>query len=285
MARAGYTKRSRSAVRLVLDSQLVRRPLWLEQSARRNLAANRFDVLLVRLSAGTLDDDGLVGAMKGVRDEVAAWIGLDDADDHIGFRYLQEPCRRGTHAVRVEITDQEDPNVERRRVVGPSVAIPLPLPKGGARRPRGRGALSRMGADEPGACRGCGTPVSLRDGGRRGDRPARPAAPVEQRPLAFMKSIALLPWDQEPGAEPTVTELEALTNVLEPPELIHVRVPVAILDVEIQGRPISIGIDRHGRLELRRHRYRHPYFGDCFLYLAEGDRPEAFNAARKDDRR
>jgi hypothetical protein len=35
-------------------------------------------VRLTRVGPGMLDDDNLVGAMKGVRDEIAKWLGIDD---------------------------------------------------------------------------------------------------------------------------------------------------------------------------------------------------------------
>lgn len=50
-------------------------------------------------SAG-VDDDNLTGALKGVRDQVAAWLGVDDK--HRGLvRYVYEQ-RRGPWAVEIE---------------------------------------------------------------------------------------------------------------------------------------------------------------------------------------
>lgn len=48
-------------------------------------------VILTRLapSAG-VDDDNLVGALKGVRDEVAKWLGIDDRHrNQVRYRYAQ----------------------------------------------------------------------------------------------------------------------------------------------------------------------------------------------------
>jgi hypothetical protein len=58
-------------------------------------------VLLTRVapSAG-LDDDNLSGALKGVRDEVAKWLGVDDRQrTQVRYRYAQA---RGPWGVRIE---------------------------------------------------------------------------------------------------------------------------------------------------------------------------------------
>lgn len=47
-----------------------------------------------------LDDDNLAGSLKAVRDQVAAWLGVDDRRrDIVRYEYAQE---RGPWAVRVE---------------------------------------------------------------------------------------------------------------------------------------------------------------------------------------
>ena len=58
-------------------------------------------VLLTRVApSGGLDDDNLPGAMKGIRDEIAAWLGIDDRRrDVVRYRYAQ---RRGPWAVEVQ---------------------------------------------------------------------------------------------------------------------------------------------------------------------------------------
>lgn len=57
---------------------------------------------MTRLSAGTLDDDNLLGACKGIRDGLADAYGVDDADPRIKFRYAQAKCPRGQYGVRVK---------------------------------------------------------------------------------------------------------------------------------------------------------------------------------------
>jgi hypothetical protein len=62
-------------------------------------------VTLTRVSAGTMDDDGLRNALKHVRDAIANWVGIDDGDTtSIAFRYLQERGPKLTRLVRVQIS-------------------------------------------------------------------------------------------------------------------------------------------------------------------------------------
>lgn len=49
-----------------------------------------------------LDDDNLCSAMKGLRDEVARWLGADDADKRIAWVYAQQQ-RAEQWGVRVEV--------------------------------------------------------------------------------------------------------------------------------------------------------------------------------------
>ena len=58
-------------------------------------------VTLTRVAPSNgLDDDNLSGSLKAVRDEVAAWLGVDDKRrDVVRYEYAQ---RRGPWAVEVE---------------------------------------------------------------------------------------------------------------------------------------------------------------------------------------
>ena len=59
-------------------------------------------VRLTRVGPGMLDDDNLVGAMKGVRDEVAKWLGIDDRHRDT-VRYVYEQKRQsGDWLVHIE---------------------------------------------------------------------------------------------------------------------------------------------------------------------------------------
>lgn len=78
--RSRRVKRERAAVRIVLAPN---RPPSLPVI-----------VTMVRCSVGTLDGDNAVGSMKAVRDEVAAWLGVDDADPRVTWRVEQERVAR-----------------------------------------------------------------------------------------------------------------------------------------------------------------------------------------------
>lgn len=61
-------------------------------------------VTLVRVSPRELDDDNLRGALKSVRDQVAACFYVDDRDKRFIWLYEQ---KKGPQGVRIEITDCE----------------------------------------------------------------------------------------------------------------------------------------------------------------------------------
>lgn len=91
--RAGKVKRERAAVSLS----------WPRASGVKVRPSLPVDVHLVRLSPATrrMDDDGVQGALKAVRDQVAAELGADDGDrTRLRFTYGQE---RGPWGVRVSI--------------------------------------------------------------------------------------------------------------------------------------------------------------------------------------
>lgn len=64
-------------------------------------------VLMTRIAPRALDQgDNLNSAFKAIRDEIAAWLGIDDADPLVSWRYSQ---RRGaTREYAVEITFIEE---------------------------------------------------------------------------------------------------------------------------------------------------------------------------------
>lgn len=92
-ARARRVKGERTAVAAVL--------LMVGPPPRVLTATPRVRVTLTRVNGGTMDDDNLKGALKGVRDEVASgWFKRDDADPRFEWVYAQEPGR-GPAAVRI----------------------------------------------------------------------------------------------------------------------------------------------------------------------------------------
>lgn len=65
-------------------------------------------VTLTRIAPRSLDDDNLRGALKAVRDGVADWLGVDDADPRIEWRYDQRRGRPREHAVRIDSQGVEE---------------------------------------------------------------------------------------------------------------------------------------------------------------------------------
>lgn len=67
-------------------------------------------VLMVRVSSPSaagwkpLDRDNLLSSLKGVRDQVAAWLGRDDADESIDWKYAQRAGAKGEWTVEIEVS-------------------------------------------------------------------------------------------------------------------------------------------------------------------------------------
>ncbi len=61
-------------------------------------------VKLTRIAPRMLDDDNAIGGCKHVRDAVAEWLMVDDADPRITWRYAQERGKPLHYACRVEFT-------------------------------------------------------------------------------------------------------------------------------------------------------------------------------------
>jgi hypothetical protein len=55
-------------------------------------AERPWTVTLVRASPQRMDDDGVVSSLKGVRDAIAAFVGVDDKHKHI-VRYVYDDAR------------------------------------------------------------------------------------------------------------------------------------------------------------------------------------------------
>lgn len=74
------------AKRVKFERQQTR---WMLNSIKR--PALPCSVLLTRVSwSSGLDDDNLASALKSVRDEIAAWLGVDDRDRAtVRYRYAQ----------------------------------------------------------------------------------------------------------------------------------------------------------------------------------------------------
>ncbi len=64
-------------------------------------------VTLTRISERYLDDDNVRGALKAIRDEVAAFLGVDDRDPRVVWAYAQMKQKRGHFGVRIQITQEQ----------------------------------------------------------------------------------------------------------------------------------------------------------------------------------
>jgi hypothetical protein len=60
-------------------------------------------VKLTRIAPRMLDSDNAICGMKHVRDAVAAWLLVDDADPRVRYEYAQEKGQPGEYACRIEI--------------------------------------------------------------------------------------------------------------------------------------------------------------------------------------
>lgn len=95
-AKAQIVKRQREVTALAM---VTRGGEWLRQW--RIMRANErlgVGVLLTRIAPRELDSDNLQGAFKGIRDEVAKHIGIDDRSPRYAWEYHQQ---RGKPAIRV----------------------------------------------------------------------------------------------------------------------------------------------------------------------------------------
>lgn len=99
-ARAKRVKRERSATMQALLAFVH----WGAKTALLRVLAGAgvVSVHLERVSPRRADEDNVVGGLKAVRDEVAAWLGIDDGDPRIVWSYSQA---RGPFAVRVAMRD------------------------------------------------------------------------------------------------------------------------------------------------------------------------------------
>ena len=59
---------------------------------------------LTRLASRKLDSDNLAGAFKAVRDGIADALGIDDGSERLEWLYQQEKAKRGSYAIRIEIS-------------------------------------------------------------------------------------------------------------------------------------------------------------------------------------
>ena len=81
-------------------------------------------VTLLRPFARTpLDSDNLSGAFKGVRDEVAAFLGVDDKSERLFFRYVQCKAQRRSEFYEGRKKDPVDCNIRIRIEILPAADV------------------------------------------------------------------------------------------------------------------------------------------------------------------
>lgn len=74
-------------------------------------AESPWTVTLVRTSPQRMDDDGVVCSLKGVRDAIAAFVGVDDRHRHI-VRYVYDDARGPKVGVEIYVEVKEAQHAE-----------------------------------------------------------------------------------------------------------------------------------------------------------------------------
>ena len=64
-------------------------------------------VTLTRIAPRQLDDDNLAGGFKSVRDGIADWLGVDDRDPRVKWRYEQERGKPRQYTAMATIETEE----------------------------------------------------------------------------------------------------------------------------------------------------------------------------------
>lgn len=233
MVSASKTKKQRGEVRLFMRQlPLVKR---MAQGA-----PNRFEIKLIRIACAELDFVNLCGAMKGVQDEVAEWIGLDDRDPLIRWDFLQQRCKKGFYGVRVEVRDQEQ-GEDKIIVLGSPIAFLGPPAQ----------------STGHGRTRAEATPKK-----RKKAAVGSPVKPKEQAPIVYVTGAYVPPWRSlDDGLE--LVELRAFENVDPAP-------PKALV----------AGPDGRKHELFRAGKFTVEDMGTIWLFAAEGFDPDEWQLAR-----
>ena len=104
---------------LKIISEANQRGHWSKSSSRKALHRNTarsilqsharpshegpITIMLTRLGPGALDDDNLASGFKSSRDGVADWLGIDDGDKRLTWRYAQRRGMAGQYAAEVTV--------------------------------------------------------------------------------------------------------------------------------------------------------------------------------------
>jgi hypothetical protein len=140
--KARKVKAERAAVALGFRSKP-----WRRQYAQAVAldSESTWEITLTRLSPRKLDGDNLQGRFKGVRDQVAYELGMDDGDPRLVWTYAQEQVHLDELGVSIQILPTSGPAVERERVI---LSAPESILEAAAAPPlrRKRKAVVRQGA-------------------------------------------------------------------------------------------------------------------------------------------
>ena len=60
-------------------------------------------ITITRIGPRELDSDNLAGSAKHVRDGIADWLGINDRDKRLQWRYEQEKQGKGVYGVRIRV--------------------------------------------------------------------------------------------------------------------------------------------------------------------------------------
>jgi hypothetical protein len=105
--RAGRAKAQRGLVALMLRARA--------KAPKLRPIVGGLVVTLTRIAPRALDDDNLRGALKACRDGVADWLGVDDRDRRVEWRYAQKRGAAKAYAVVLEVTEARDGVARARR--------------------------------------------------------------------------------------------------------------------------------------------------------------------------
>jgi hypothetical protein len=114
--RADRVKEEREATAKALKAQPLAGEVRWEFMAERTAFDGARVTLMRPIARIPLDTDNLTGAFKGVRDEVAAFLGVDDRSDRIHWIYTQEKGKNLKPTVTIEVMPVADIDPQVKRV-------------------------------------------------------------------------------------------------------------------------------------------------------------------------
>jgi hypothetical protein len=76
---------------------------WNNAGLPKGIGADKLAITLTRVGGRALDTDNLAGAFKGVRDQLARLLLVDDADPRVTWHYAQCPGGRSSTGIRVTL--------------------------------------------------------------------------------------------------------------------------------------------------------------------------------------